>query len=65
MPDRETELEMATRHVAEQEGRIKRQLALIARREARGLSTDDTQNFLAEMRKVLAEMTAHVSRLSR
>jgi hypothetical protein len=63
MPVRETELEMATRHVAEQEGRIVRQLAIIARREAHGFPTGDALNFLAEMRKILVEMNEHVSRL--
>lgn len=64
MRGRETGLQMATRHVAEQEGRIERQLALVARLDGLGISTEAALDFLASMRSLLIEMNAHVARLS-
>ncbi|WP_141686834.1 hypothetical protein [Bradyrhizobium sp. LMTR 3] len=63
MPHGETEIEMARRHVAEQELRIERQRALIARLSAQGHSIEDAEEFLARMVELLDQMRAHVARL--
>jgi hypothetical protein len=60
----ETELEMATRHVAEQEARIAKQKALVARLHAKHLPTEDAREFLEEMITILAEMQKHRDELS-
>jgi len=60
----ETERQMASRHVAEQEERIVRQEALIERLRKAGVPLDAALRLLADMRELLAEMRAHVARLS-
>jgi hypothetical protein len=60
----ETELEMAVRHVAEQEQRIARQEALIERLREVGAPVDRSLKLLVEMKDLLETMRAHVARLS-
>jgi hypothetical protein len=60
----ETELEMAVRHVAEQEQRIARQEALIERLRKVGAPIDRSLELLGEMKDFLETMRAHVARLS-
>jgi hypothetical protein len=61
----ETELQMCIRHVAEQEARIGRQIALIGRlRKSRSPLLDDALRLLGEMRGFLDAMRDHVARLS-
>jgi len=60
----ETELEMAVRHVAEQEQRIVRQEALIERLRKVGAPIDRSLELLGEMKDFLETMRAHVARLS-
>ena len=60
----ETELEMAVRHVAEQEQRIVRQEALIERLRKVGAPVDRSLKLLGEMKDFLETMRAHVARLS-
>jgi hypothetical protein len=60
----ETELEMAVRHVAEQEKRIARQEILIERLRKVGAPSDDALGLLAAMQGLLEEMRDHVARLS-
>jgi hypothetical protein len=61
----ETELEMAVRHVAEQEERIARQEGLVERLQEIGAPLlDDARDLLAMMRGLLETMRAHVTRLS-
>jgi hypothetical protein len=59
----ETELEMATRHVAEQEERIVRQETLIERLRKVGASLAAALELLDEMRDLLETMRGHVARL--
>ena len=61
----ETELEMVVRHVAEQEGRIARQKALIERLREIGLPTDDAFFLLRDMRTLFETMCDHVKRISK
>jgi hypothetical protein len=60
----ETELEMAVRHVAEQEERITRQEALIERLRKAGAPLDTARALLTSMQDLLETMRAHVVRLS-
>ena len=60
----ETELEMAVRHVAEQENRIARQEVLIERLRKVGAPLDDALALLATMQDFVKTMRAHVARLS-
>jgi hypothetical protein len=60
----ETELEMAARHVAEQEQRIARQEVLIERLRRVGAPLDRSLGLLGEMKDLLERMRAHVARLS-
>jgi hypothetical protein len=60
----ETELEMAVRHVAEQEKRIARQEVLIEHLRKVGVSSDDAVGLLGSMRDLLDTMRAHVAMLS-
>jgi hypothetical protein len=60
----ETELQMAVRHVAEQEKRIAQQEALIERLRKVGAPSDDALGLLATMQDLLKTMRAHVERLS-
>jgi hypothetical protein len=61
----ETELEMAVRHVAEQEERITRQEALIERLRKAGAPLDKARALLTSMQDLLETMRAHVARLSK
>jgi hypothetical protein len=55
---------MCVRHVAEQEDRLARQDVLVERlRERRGPKLDDSLQPMAEMRRLLEAMHAHVVRL--
>jgi hypothetical protein len=60
----ETELQMAARHVAEQEARIVRQELLMARLEASGLPLDGASSLLETMHCVLGSMRARLTRIS-
>jgi acetyl esterase/lipase len=60
----ETELEMAVRHVAEQEKLIAQQEALIERLRKVGVPSGDARELLAVMQDLLETMRAHVARLS-
>jgi hypothetical protein len=60
----ETELEMAVRHVAEQEERITRQEAVIERLRKVGAPLDTARALLTSMQDLLETMRAHVARLS-
>jgi hypothetical protein len=60
----ETELEMEVRHVAEQEGSIARQEALIERLRKAGMPLDAALELLASMRDLLGVMRTHLARLS-
>jgi hypothetical protein len=60
----ETELEMAVRHVAEQEKRIVRQEVLIEHLPEVGVPPDDALGLLRSMQHLLETMRAHVARLS-
>jgi hypothetical protein len=59
----ETELEMAVRHVAEQETRITRQKTLIERLRKAGAPTASAHDLLDAMLDLLESMRAHVERL--
>ena len=61
----ETELEMAVRHVAEQENRIARQEVLIERLRKVGAPLDDALALLASKQDFVKTMRAHVARLSK
>jgi hypothetical protein len=56
----ETELVMATRHVAEQEGRIVRQEFLVTHLQAVEAPLDDALDLLASMYDLLEDMRDHV-----
>lgn len=60
----ETELEMAVRHVAEQEQRITRQEVLIERLRGVGAPLDGALELLASMQDLLEMMRDHVDRIS-
>ena len=64
MTARETELEMATRHVAEQEKRIARQEILIEHLQEVRLPTGDALRLLGIMLDFLETMHDHVKRIS-
>ena len=64
MTSHETETVMAVRHVAEQEGRIARQEALIEHLREIGVPTDDALDLLRDMHSLLETMRDHVKRLS-
>jgi hypothetical protein len=61
----ETELEMAVRHVAEQEARVARQEALIERLRKLDAPLDNAPRLLDTMEELLQSMRAHVARLSK
>jgi hypothetical protein len=63
MPAGETELEVAIRHVAEQEERIARQEAIVERLRQVGAPPDIALGLLASMKDILETMRAHVARL--
>lgn len=60
----ETELEMAIRHVAEQEKRIARQEILIEQLRKLGVPPGDALRLLGLMKDFLKTMRAHVARIS-
>jgi hypothetical protein len=60
----ETEMEMAVRHVAEQEERIARPEVLIERLRKVRAPPDDALALLATMQELLETMRVHVARLS-
>ena len=61
----ETELQMCIRHVAEQEARIGRQIALIGRlRKSRSALLNDALQLVDDMHGFLDLMRDHVARLS-
>ncbi|RWB75869.1 MAG: hypothetical protein EOQ50_10325 [Mesorhizobium sp.] len=63
MPIRETQLQIAERHVSEGAQRIARQRALIVWMTERGLPTAEAQIFLRELQAAQRELTAHLERL--
>jgi hypothetical protein len=61
----ETELQMCIRHVAEQDARIGRQIALIGRlRKSRSALLNDALQLLDDMHGFLDLMRDHIARLS-
>ena len=63
MTEAETPLQMAARHVAEQEARVREQEELIARLRREGHPTDQAEGMLVEMRNLLDDMRDHLERL--
>jgi hypothetical protein len=61
----ETELKMATRHVAMQEKIITGQEAHIEHLRKVGVPVDDALRWLGTMRDLLETMRAHVARISK
>ena len=62
---KETKLEMAVRHLAEQEARIAKQRALIVRMSDHGLPIKDATNFLADMESIRREIRDELDRLTK
>jgi len=63
-PHRETDLEMALRHVIEAEGRVQRQRALIERfGPGGGPMKEMAERLLADFQATLAAHRAHLARL--
>jgi hypothetical protein len=60
----ETKLEMAIRHVAEQEARVAKQEVLIRRLEDAGASTDAAKELLGRMIELLGLFRRDLDRLS-
>jgi hypothetical protein len=63
MAEAETALQMAVRHVAEQEARVSEQEQLVARLQREGHPTDQAEGMLVEMRNLLDDMRDHLERL--
>ena len=63
MAEAETALQMAARHVAEQEARVREQEELIARLRRQGHPTDQAEGMLAEMINMLDAIRDHLERL--
>jgi hypothetical protein len=63
MAEAETALQMAARHVAEQEARVSEQEQLITRLLREGHPTDQAEGMLAEMCNLLDDMRDHLERL--
>ncbi|AZO12913.1 hypothetical protein EN817_11335 [Mesorhizobium sp. M3A.F.Ca.ET.174.01.1.1] len=63
MPRRETQLEMAQRHVREGEERIARQRDLIERLAEHGHPTDEAVKMLQEFQAIQLEHITHLERL--
>ena len=63
MAEAETALQMAARHVAQQEARVREQEEHIARLRHRGHATDQAEGMLVEMRNILDDMRDHLDRL--
>ena len=60
MTEAETPLQMAARHVAEQEAPVREQEELIARLRREGHPTDQAEGMLAEMRNMLDAIRDHL-----
>jgi hypothetical protein len=56
-------LQMATRHVAEQEVRVHEQEKLIVRLRSEGRPSEQAEGMLVEMRNLLDDMRDHLERL--
>jgi hypothetical protein len=65
MTEGETELEMAARHVVEQESRMSMQRTLIGRLMNVGAPTGPALELLDSMQDLLVTMRAHVARLAK
>jgi hypothetical protein len=63
MTEAETALQMAARHVAEQEVRVREQEELIARLRREGQATYQAEGMLAEMCNMLVAIRDHLERL--
>jgi hypothetical protein len=63
MAEAETALQMAARHVAEQEARVSEQEQLITRLLREGHPTDQAEDMLVEMCNLLDDMRDHLERL--
>ena len=63
MAEAETALQMAARHVAQQEARVREQEEHIARLRREGHPTDQAEGMLVEMRNLLDDMRDHLDRL--
>jgi predicted transcriptional regulator len=63
MREAETALQMAERHVAEQEIRVLEQENLIVRLRSEGRPSDQAEGILFEMRNLLDDMRDHLERL--
>ena len=63
MAEAETALQMAARHVAEQEARVREQEELVARSQREGRPTDQAEGMLAEMGNMLDAIRDHLERL--
>ena len=63
MTEAETALQMAERHVAEQEIRVLEQENLIVRLRSEGRPRDQAEGMLVEMRNLLDDMRDHLERL--
>ena len=62
---KETRLEMAIRHLAEQEARIAKQRALIVRMSDHGLPIIDATTLLADMESIRREIRDELDRLTK
>jgi hypothetical protein len=63
MAEAETALQMAVRHVAEQEARVSEQEQFITRLLREGHPTDQAEGMLVEMCNLLDDMRDHLERL--
>jgi predicted transcriptional regulator len=63
MAEAETALQMAERHVAEQEIRVLEQENLIVRLRSEGRPRDQAEGMLVEMRNLLDDVRDHLERL--
>ena len=63
MAEAETALQMAARHVPEQEARVSEQEQLITRLLREGHPTDQAEDMLVEMCNLLDDMRDHLERL--
>ena len=62
---RETTVEMAARHVAEQAARIRKQIQLTRKLARGGHSTKRAEDFLVEMERTFEDMQTHLEVLLR
>jgi hypothetical protein len=63
MAEAETALQMAARHIAEQEALVSEQERLIAHMRREGHPTDQAEGLLVEMCNLLDDMRDHLERL--